>query len=102
MGISNERIITEYPVSRWSGCQKYLAETPTGVYQNRPTGTDDGRAERSENLTQKKKDLIRDVSKLFDILPENKQERAIGIMQGMALALENPVTKDKQTNNAHE
>lgn len=53
-------------------------------------------------MTQKKKDLIRDVSKLFDILPENKQERAIGIMQGMALALENPVTKDKQTNNAHE
>ena len=74
MGISNERIITEYPVSRWSGCQKYLAETPTGVYQNRPTGTDDGRAERSENLSEEKKKELKEV---VDILKKmNEKELA--------------------------
>lgn len=37
-------------------------------------------------MTEKKKDLIRDVTKLFNDLPDNKKERAIGIMQGMLMA----------------
>lgn len=39
-------------------------------------------------MTDKKKDLIRDVTKLFNALPENKKERAVGIMQGMLLTVE--------------
>ena len=70
----NIRHLTMHPVSRWSGCQKYLAETPPGVYQNRPTGTDDGRAERSDNLSEEKKKEIKEV---VDILKKmNKEELA--------------------------
>ena len=36
-------------------------------------------------MTEKKKNLIRDVTKIFNNLPDNKKERALGIMQGMAL-----------------
>lgn len=53
-------------------------------------------------MTQKKRNLIRDVAKLIDNMPENKQERAIGIMQGMALALEEPSGKNIKETNAHE
>ena len=51
-----------------------LAETPPGVYQNRPTGTDDGRAERSDNLSEEKKKELKEV---VDILKKmNKEELA--------------------------
>ena len=52
-------------------------------------------------MTQKKKDLIRDVAKLIDNMPENKRERAIGIMQGMILASEDPSDKNIKETNAH-
>ena len=39
-------------------------------------------------MSEEKKKLIKDVAELLDKLPENKQERAIGIMQGMILANE--------------
>lgn len=39
-------------------------------------------------MNEEKKKLIKDVTELFDKLPEKKQERAIGIMQGMLLATE--------------
>lgn len=50
------------------------AETPPGVYQNRPTGTDDGRAERSDNLSEEKKKELKEV---VDILKKmNEKELA--------------------------
>ena len=50
-------------------------------------------------MSEEKKKLIQDVAALLDKLPENKQERAIGIMQGMILVSEefgeNPACVEK-------
>ena len=37
-------------------------------------------------MNEVKKELIRDVTAIFTRLPPKKQERAIGIMQGMMIA----------------
>lgn len=47
-------------------------------------------------MTEKKKDLIRDVTELFNALPENKKERAVGIMQGMLLVTDECKTRDTE------
>lgn len=39
-------------------------------------------------MNEAKKELIRDVAAIFVSLPPRKQERAIGIMQGMMIASE--------------
>ena len=39
-------------------------------------------------MNEVKKELIRDVTAIFTRLPPKKQERAIGIMQGMMIAAE--------------
>lgn len=39
-------------------------------------------------MNEAKKELIRDVTAIFVSLPPQKQERAIGVMQGMMMAVE--------------
>lgn len=50
----------------------------------------------SDILTQKKKELMSYVTKIYKGLPEHKKQRALGFMQGLACSMEESKTKDTQ------
>lgn len=47
-----------------------------------------------DNVNESKKNLIRDVTAIFNKLPDNKKERAVGIMQGILLVSDETDTKE--------
>ena len=47
-------------------------------------------------MSEEKKELIRDVSKRIEKLSPNKQERVLGIMQGILLVHEENATDSSQ------
>ena len=92
---------TANPVSRWSGCQKYLAETPTGVYRVRPTGTDDGRAGRKCSMSEEKK---KEIKEMVGILKELDKESLLILSTGaqMLKTRQEMDIKNSVANCAHE
>ena len=49
-----------------------------------------------DSMSEEKKELIRDVSKRIEKLSQNKQERVLGIMQGILLVHEENATDSSQ------
>lgn len=49
-----------------------------------------------DSMSEEKKELIRDVSKRIEKLSPNKQERVLGIMQGILLVHEENATDSSQ------